>query len=205
MGGIVEACSPLSIPVLPTFSWKCETTLWKSAFFENFWRQIPPQAMMPLLTHGTTNMGTVIFNGCNRRTYRCTHPVTRLLWTSIHIYKRKPMAIQHVWVLGFNFIRFKIQNASQCYCRYVCSLQGRARQAASSSSAWAGGRFKNAYELLNLRALQISMLYKNHIFQCMGMIFCVEFQRLPLKFHIRYLTHTLKDVDFIHRWKFKSS
>ena len=31
-----------------------------------------------------------------------------------------------------------------------------------------GGRFKNAYELLNLRSLKISMLYKNHIFQCMG-------------------------------------
>ena len=31
-----------------------------------------------------------------------------------------------------------------------------------------GGRFKNAYELLNLRALKISMLYKNPIFQCMG-------------------------------------
>ena len=61
-----------------------------------------------------------------------------------------------------------------------------------------GGRFKNAYELLNLRALEISMLYKNHIFQCMGKIFCVEF-------HTKYLTHTLKDVDFIHNWKFKSS
>ena len=36
--------------------------------------------------------------------------------------------------------------------------------------------FKNMYELLNLRALKISMLYKNHIFQCMGKIFCVEFQ-----------------------------
>ena len=30
-----------------------------------------------------------------------------------------------------------------------------------------GGNFKNMYELLNLRALKISMLYKNHIFQCM--------------------------------------
>ena len=49
------------------------------------------------------------------------------------------------------------------------------------------------------------MLYKNHIFQCMGMIFCVEFQREPLKFHTKYLTHTFKDVDFIHRWKFKSA
>ena len=68
-----------------------------------------------------------------------------------------------------------------------------------------GGRFKNAYELLNLRALKISMLYKNRTFQCMGKIFCVEFQRVPLKFHTKYLTHTLKDVDFIQRWKFKSS
>ena len=42
-----------------------------------------------------------------------------------------------------------------------------------------GGAFKNAYELLNLRALKITMLYKNHIFQCMGNIFCVEFQRVP--------------------------
>ena len=68
-----------------------------------------------------------------------------------------------------------------------------------------GGRFKNTYELLNLRALKISKLHKNHIFQCMGKIFCVEFQRVPLKFHTKYLTHTLKDVDFIHIWKFKSS
>ena len=68
-----------------------------------------------------------------------------------------------------------------------------------------GGRFKNTYELLNLRALEISKLHKNHIFQCMGKIFSVEFQRVPLKFHTKYLTHTLKDVDFIHIWKFKSS
>ena len=67
------------------------------------------------------------------------------------------------------------------------------------------GRLKNAYELLNLRALKVSMLYKNHIFQYMGKIFCVEFQRVPLKFHTKYLTHILKDVDFIHKWKFKSS
>ena len=62
-----------------------------------------------------------------------------------------------------------------------------------------GGRFKNAYELLNLRALKIPVLYKNRIFQCMSKIFCVEFQRVPLKFHTKYLTHTLKDVNFIHR------
>ena len=68
-----------------------------------------------------------------------------------------------------------------------------------------GARFKNSYELLKLRALKIPKLYKNHIFQCRGMVFCMEFQRVPLKFHTKYLTHTLKDVDFIHWWKFKSS
>ena len=72
-------------------------------------------------------------------------------------------------------------------------------------SCYIRGRFKNAYELLNLRVLKISMLYKNHIIQCMSKIFCVEFQRVPLKFHTKYFTHTLKDVDSIHRWKFKSS
>ena len=59
------------------------------------------------------------------------------------------------------------------------------------------GRFKNMYELLNQRAFIISMLYTNHIFQFMGETFCVEFQRYPLKFHTKYLTHTLKDMDFI--------
>ena len=68
-----------------------------------------------------------------------------------------------------------------------------------------GGRLKNACELLNLRAIKISVLYKNYIFQCMGKTFCVEFQKVPLKFHTKYLTHTLKDVDFIHKCKFTSS
>ena len=68
------------------------------------------------------------------------------------------------------------------------------------------GHFKNAHELLNLRALKILKLYKNHIFQCMGKIFCVEFQRVPLKFHTKYLTHTLKDEHFITgALRFKSS
>ena len=52
-----------------------------------------------------------------------------------------------------------------------------------------GGPFKNTYELLNLRALQFSLVNKIHIFQCMGKIFCMEFQRYPLKFHTKYLTH----------------
>ena len=66
------------------------------------------------------------------------------------------------------------------------------------------GRFKNTYELLNLRALKYSSVNKIHIFQCMGEIFCVEFQRYPLKFHTKYQTHTLKDIIFIQYWNFKA-
>ena len=68
-----------------------------------------------------------------------------------------------------------------------------------------GGRFKNTYELLTLRALKFSYANKIHIFQCMGKIFCVEFQRYPLKFHTKYLTHTLKDMILMQFWNFKSS
>ena len=71
---------------------------------------------------------------------------------------------------------------------------------------WAPGKhFKNTHELLNLRALKFSPTNKIYIFQCMGKIFCVEFQRYPLKFHTKYLTHTLKDMIFIQHWNFKSS
>ena len=60
-----------------------------------------------------------------------------------------------------------------------------------------GGRFKNTYGLLSLRALKFSPVDKIYIFQCMGKTFCVEFQRYPLKFHTKYLNHTLKDMIFI--------
>ena len=65
--------------------------------------------------------------------------------------------------------------------------------------------FQNAYELLNQRSIKIQILYKNCIFPCMDEIFCVEFQRYPLKFHTNYLTHTLKDLYIIQIWKFKRS
>ena len=68
-----------------------------------------------------------------------------------------------------------------------------------------GGRFKNTYELLNLRALKFSILYKIIIIQCMSKIFCVEFQREPLKLHTKYLSHTLKNFIFIQNLNFKSS
>ena len=66
-----------------------------------------------------------------------------------------------------------------------------------------GGRFKKAYELLNLRALKFSPLNKIHIFQCMGKIFCVEFQRYPLKFHTKYLTPYIERYDFYTTLKFE--
>ena len=107
----------------------------------------------------------------------------------------------------FRPLKQKLEYSRQLesYLGYCCT--GPLFSRANEQRKWLcwRGPFKNAYELLNLRALKISMLYKKHIFQCLGNIFCVEFQRVPLKFHIKYLTHTLKDVDFINRWKFKSS
>ena len=73
-----------------------------------------------------------------------------------------------------------------------------------------GGSFKNTYELLNLRALKFSPVNKIHIFQCMGTIFCVEFQRVPLKFHTKYLPTLWKmpflyNVEILRALRFKSS
>ena len=48
-----------------------------------------------------------------------------------------------------------------------------------------GGGVKNIYELIIIKALKYSSQGKIHIFQCMGKIFCVEFQRFPLKFHTK--------------------
>ena len=85
----------------------------------------------------------------------------------------------------------------QCYSFVVfcCGLWGECPR----------GHFRNTYELLNLRALKFSIVNKTRIFQCMGKIFCVEFQRYPLRFHTKYLTHALQDMIFMLYWNFKSS
>ena len=54
--------------------------------------------------------------------------------------------------------------------------------------------FKNAHELLNLRALKFSKLYENRIFQCIGKIFCKEFNMHTLNLNLKYFTHALKGV-----------
>ena len=47
----------------------------------------------------------------------------------------------------------------------------------SKDFPWSGGHLKNAYWLINLGALKFSTLYQNYIFQCMGKIFRMKFQR----------------------------
>ena len=59
-----------------------------------------------------------------------------------------------------------------------------------------GERFKNTYELLNLRALKVSPVNKIYIFQCMGKIFCAEFQRYSLKFHTKISYPYIQRYDF---------
>ena len=74
-------------------------------------------------------------------------------------------------------------------CKACCSV---------GTQKWdPGGCFKNTYELLKLKALKFLPVNKIYISQCMGKIFCVEFQRYPLKFHTKHLTYTLKDMIFI--------
>ena len=69
---------------------------------------------------------------------------------------------------------------------------------------WSGDRFKNAHELLNMRALIFLSLNKTHMFRCMGKIFWMEFQMEHLKLHTKYHTNTEKDIIFIQHWIFRA-
>ena len=84
----------------------------------------------------------------------------------------------------------------QCQYRFFSLNFNCAWRITSEMEPW--DHLKNAYELLNLNALKFSLLYKIQIFQCMGMIFSVEFQRVPLKFHTKYLTFILNDMFFLY-------
>ena len=70
--------------------------------------------------------------------------------------------------------------------------------------------FKNTDELLNLRALKFSVVDKILIFQRMGKISCAKFQRYPLTFRIKYLTHTFEryiflcNIEILNALRFKS-
>ena len=77
--------------------------------------------------------------------------------------------------------------------RHHCISSGSNWKTHYKKMVLGGGRFKNTYELLNLGALKLSPVNKIHIFQCMGKIFGLECHSVPLKFHAKYLTHTLED------------
>ena len=89
------------------------------------------------------------------------------------------------------YLKFKSFHSRKCI--WKCCLQngGHFVSASMCFKCWSitdtgpGGHFKNTYELLHLRALKFSPANGIHIFQCMGKIFCVEFQRVPLKFHTK--------------------
>ena len=120
-------------------------------------------------------------------------------WTELHWYTSSdfyPVSVMHVQLQYYPYLSDNSLELSTCYAFLAEPLVWHYEP---------GGRFKNTYELLNLRALKFSYVNKIHIFQCMGKIFCVEFQRYPLKFHTKYLTHTLKDMIFMQFWNFKSS
>ena len=109
-------------------------------------------------------------------------------------------------------------DAKHRYCRWYntmrcCYLYGIFAQilptnitellVSSINEVWE--RFKNVYVLLNLTDVSV---YKIHIFQCMGNIFCMEFQRVTFEFHTKYLA--LKDtilysVEISRALRFKSS
>ena len=99
----------------------------------------------------------------------------------------------------FCCVRINCHHNDFCFSRLCLTWGG------GGGGGGGGGHFKNTYELFNLRALKFSTLCKIIIFQCMVKIFCVEFQREPLKFYTKYPTHTMKDFILIQHWNFKSS
>ena len=98
------------------------------------------------------------------------------------------------WNFNQNTKRFFRENTFEnVTCKMAAILlQSQAEGNEEQYHYGARGAFQRAYELLNLRALKISMLYKNHIFQCTGKIFCVEFQS--------YLWNSTQNILPVH-WK----
>ena len=52
--------------------------------------------------------------------------------------------------------------------------------------------------VLTLRALKFSPVKEIHIYSCRGQIFCVGFQRYPLKLHTKYFTRTVNDIPKLY-------
>ena len=67
-----------------------------------------------------------------------------------------------------------------------------------------GGAFQKLLWALESKSPNFHLCIKPTSFN-MGKIFCVEFQRYPLKFQTKYVTYTLKDMILIQHWNFKRS
>ena len=144
--------------------------------------------------------------GQRMRNYIHQHrPIEHFGWCSVHFQTKKfPQHWPWVHNVGKSWCA-DVVSQTLCQTNLHCGKKSSNYIHIDSYYCKPGGRFKNTYELLNLRALKFSYMNKIHIFQCMDKIFCVEFQRYPLKFHTKYLTHTLKDMIFMQFWNFKSS
>ena len=136
---------------------------------------------------------------------------------AVLLLSKRPMTASHAWVGqclweqttqaawgGIDVRRLTSQEKEiinpaclNCSHHCVCWKPGTIR--------CSGVRLNDAYRLLNLGALKSLLLNQLHNFQCMVKKFCVEFQRVPLKFHTKYPTYTLKDTILIQCLKFKSS
>ena len=145
-----------------------------------------------LFLHGTTwlNVAQCCPNG-QSNDWNCTHEVTNWLPSRKYpIPKKRVFALR--WGPGSSWWLHGIENvfhywpfvpcllvAVPPYCSQVpIACLGQYCIFAADPAYWAaGGHFKNTYELLNLTILKISPLYKNCIFQCLGEIYCMEFQR----------------------------
>ena len=151
----------------------------------------------------------ILYNVSKNYTFKITAISPRVQWVKIlHCLGTSEANMNDTGNRSFWSINSLIPVRCSCYLKLVnFPLQSRYLEHFqwNCHQAIPGGRFKNTYELLNLRALKFSHVNKIHIFQCMGKIFCVEFQRYPLKFHTKYLAHTLKDLLFIQHRNFKSS
>ena len=152
---------------------------------------------MPSNQDGKSHCGdkTILWSSYLHNGISHTGELASLYWTGTLVHWSS-LGVQHVW------LHLKVDELLSTFLS-LCAVSPPDQQL--QLNVISGGRFKNTYELLNQRALKFSYVNKIHIFQCMGKIFCVEFQRYPLKFHTKYLTHTLKDMIFMQFWNFKSS
>ena len=154
----------------------------------------------PYLCH---NMALQGHNEFNHVTYRKKNIGKVRKYVRIQTYDRKTLWIALMCKLRGILSTFVNVNQS-CYKRDAVYLLWREHHTVISAQSlvpvgvWSDqhpwnkiwGRFKKAYELVNLGIFKSSLLNKIHIFQCMGEIFCLQFQNVHLNLHTKYLNHT---------------